>query len=115
MDRVAFWKDEALELKASDKSAAEVRAAARPYGNLPLIVLTDSEKGDVDDSDPAWVAAERAGWVAKNEAEERVARLSTVGAHFVVENSPHAIQLLYPSAVISAVDEVVDQARYSPH
>lgn len=115
LDRVSFWKDAALELEASDKSAAEVRAAARPYGNLPLIVLTDSENGDVDDSDPVWVAAERAGWVAKNEAEERVARLSTVGAHFVVENSPHAIQLFYPSVVISAVDEVVDQARYNPH
>ncbi len=115
LNRVSFWKDAALELEASDTNAAEVRAAARPYGNLPLIVLTDSQSGDVDDLDPVWVATERAGWVAKNEAEERVARLSTVGAHFVVENSPHAIQLSYPSAVISAVAEVVDQVRYNPH
>jgi hypothetical protein len=114
LDRASLWKDEALELKASDKSAAEVRAAERPYGNLPLIVLTDSEDGDIDHDGPISVAAQRADWVAKNEAEERVAGLSTVGAHFVVADSPHAIQLFYPAAVISAVDEVVDQARYNP-
>lgn len=110
--QASFWKDEALEIKAEDKSAAEVGAARRPYGNLPLIVLTDSENGDIDDGGPVSVAAQRAGWAEKYEAAERVARLSTVGEHFVVANSPHAIPVFYPSAVISAVDEVVDQARY---
>jgi len=111
--RASFWKDEALELEATDKSAAEVRATQRPYGNLPLIVLTDSEEGDVDNSGPVTVAAQRADWVAKDKAQERITDLSTVGAHFVVDGSPHAIQLLYPTAVISAVDEVIDQARYN--
>ncbi len=111
--RASLWKDEALELEATDKSAAEVRAAERPYGNLPLIVLTDSEEGDVDNSGPITVAAQHAMWVAKDNAEEQVARLSAIGAHFVVAGSPHAIQLFHPSVVISAVDEVVDQARYN--
>ena len=48
----SLWKDEALEAKATDKGAAEVRAAERPYGKLPLIVLTDSEEGDIDYSTP---------------------------------------------------------------
>ena len=113
MARPALWKDEALELEASDTSAAEVRATERPYGNLPLVVLTDSENDDIDNTGPVSVAAQRAGWVAKNQAEEHLASLSTVGAHFVVANSPHAIQLVHPSVVISAVDEVVDQARYN--
>lgn len=114
LDRPSLWKDEALELEASEKGAAEVRAAERPYGNLPLIVLTDSEDGDIDYSAPLIisVAAQCAMWVAKDEAEERLAKLSLVGAHFVVAGSPHAIQLYHPSVVISAVDEVVDQARY---
>jgi pimeloyl-ACP methyl ester carboxylesterase len=112
--RASLWKDEALEIEASDKSAAEVRAAERPYGNLPLIVLTDSEEGDIDHSGPISEAAQRAMWVAKDKAEEQVARLSAVGAHFVVAGSPHAIQFFHPSVVISAVDEVVDQARYNP-
>lgn len=113
MDRPSLWKDEAMELEASTKSAAEVRAAERPYGALPLIVLTDSEEGDIDHSGPVSVAAQRATWAAKNKAEERVAALSSAGAHFVVAGSKHAIQFDHPSVVISAVDEVVDQARYN--
>jgi pimeloyl-ACP methyl ester carboxylesterase len=112
LDRASLWRDEALELEASNESAAELRAARRPYGSLPLIVLTDSENGDIDSSGPISVAAQRASWVAKDEAEEDVARLSSVGAHFVVAGSTHAIQLDDPAVVISAVDEVVSQARY---
>lgn len=115
MNRGSLWKDEMLELEASPKSSAEVRAARRPYGDLPLIVLTDSQDGDLDHDGPISVAAQRALWVAKNEAEKRVAGLSSVGAHFVVAGSTHAIQVDRPSVVISAVDEVVDQARYHAH
>jgi pimeloyl-ACP methyl ester carboxylesterase len=111
MARTSVWKDEELELKASQIGADEVRAAERPYGNLPIIVLTDSQQGDIDGDGPISVAAQRAEWVAKDEAEDHIARLSLVGAHFVVAGSAHAIQLNHPSAVISAVDEVVDQAR----
>jgi len=114
LNRGSLWKDEALELEASEKSSAEVRAAERPYGNLPLIVLTDSEDGDIDYSAPLIISvkAQRAMWVAKDQAEERLAALSSVGAHFVVAGSTHAIQLDHPAVVISAVDEVVAQARY---
>lgn len=112
LNRGSLWKDELLELKATTKSAAEVRAAARPYGKLPLIVLTDSENGDIDHDGPVSVAAQRAEWVAKDHAEQRVADLSAVGAHFVIAGSTHAIQLDHPSVVISAIDEVVDQARH---
>lgn len=112
LSRASLWKDEGLELKATPRDEVELRAAARPYGNLPLIVLTDSENKDVDASGPISVAAQRATWIDKDKAEERVARLSTVGAHFVVANSPHAIQLYHPSVVISAIYEVLDQARY---
>lgn len=108
-----FYGKVRFQLKASDKGAAEVRAAERPYGNLPLIVLTDSESGDIDNTGPVSVAAQCEGWVAKDKAEERVAELSTVGAHFVVAGSPHAIQLYHPSVVISAIDEVIAQARYN--
>lgn len=113
LNQPSLWKDEMLELRASDRDAAEVRAAAHPYGNLPLIVLTDSEEGDIDSGGPISVAAQRAEWIAKDAAEERIAKLSTVGAHFVVAGSRHAILLDRPAAVISAVDEVVDQARYN--
>lgn len=111
-----FWKDEMLEVQVENMSHSEVRAAERPYSDLPLIVLTDSEEGDIDYS-PGLIsiAAQRAEWVAKDKAEERLARLSSVGAHFVVAGSSHAIMLDRPPAVISAIEEVLDQVRYKQH
>jgi len=113
LSRPSLWKDEALELDASRRSAAELRAAHRPYGSLPLIVLTDSREDDIDGNGPITAAAQRATWAAKEKAEEHIAGLSAVGAHYVIAHSPHAIQLFHPTVVISAVDEVVDQARYN--
>lgn len=116
LNRASLWKDEGLELEATRRSANEVRMAARPYGDLPLIVLTDSEEGDIDKSGhPISIPAQRAMWVAKNKAHERLARLSRRGAHFVIADSPHAIPLSHPAVVVSAIDEVVDQARAQTH
>jgi hypothetical protein len=76
--------------------------------------LTDSEEGDIDHvpGGPS-VSLQRAVWMAKAKEHERIAKLSSVGAHFVVAGSMHAIQFDHPSTVVSAVDEVVDQARYN--
>ncbi|MDP9025016.1 MAG: alpha/beta hydrolase [Candidatus Eremiobacteraeota bacterium] len=114
VSQASFWKVASLEVRATVSDPAEVRAAERPFGKLPLIVLTDSEDGDIDASDPTIsVAAQRAGWVAKNNAEERLAKLSSVGAHVVVAGTTHAILLDQPAAVTSAIEEVIDQARYN--
>lgn len=113
-NRGSLWLDELAEVRTENTGDAEVRAARRPYNKLPLVVLTDSEDGDIDyPPDPISVAAQRAEWVAKDNADERVANLSAVGAHFVIAGSHHAIQLDHPFAVISAIDEVVSQARYN--
>ncbi len=113
VERASFWKVEALEVRATQGDPAEVRAAERPYGNLPLIVLTDSEEGDIDANDLTFsVAAQRAEWLAKNAADEHLASLSSVGAHFIIAGTTHAILLDRPPAVISAIQEVIDQARY---
>lgn len=112
VSRRSFWKVAALEVRATLTDPGEIRAAARPLGNMPLIVLTDSESGDVDASDPTIsVAAQRAGWLAKDRAQARLAGMSSVGAHFVVAGTSHAIVLDRPSAVISAIAEVIAQVR----
>jgi pimeloyl-ACP methyl ester carboxylesterase len=112
--RGSYWRDVALESEAITRSSSEVRVNQRPYGNLPLIILTDSEEGDIDHvPDAPSVALQHAVWAAKEKEHERIAKLSSVGAHFVVAGSMHAIQLDHPSTVVSAVDEVVDQARYN--
>ena len=107
--RTSYWKDEYLEAFAGPTSAAQVRAEQRPYGNLPLIVLS----AGVPDSDPDPVAAaqQRAIWEELGHLHERIAALSSRGAHRVVAGSGHGIQIERPAAVISAVNEVVDQAR----
>jgi len=112
--RASYWRDAASEIEAITRSSAELRASQRPYGNLPLIVLTDSQDGDIDHVPHAPSdTVQRAIWAAKNKEHERIAKLSSVGAHFVVAGSMHAIQIDHPSTVVSAVDEVVDQARSS--
>lgn len=110
--RAGFWHDMALETEALDKTYAEVRAVQRSYGNLPLIVLKDSEDGDIDRGPgPFSVGEQREFWVIGKQLDEKTARLSSVGAVFVVDGSTHMIPTDHPTAVISAIAEVVDQAR----
>ena len=116
--RPSYWKDEALEIRALKASSLEVRREERSFDNLPLIVLTESEEGDLEENaadrsgpHPVSVAHQRAEWTYENHLHDLIAALSTRGVNFVVEGSEHEIQINHPSAVISAVDEVVAQAR----
>ena len=84
-------------------------APSSAYGNLPLIVLLAGVPDT--DEDPAAAARQRAIWEELGHLHERIAALSSRGVHRVVAGSGHRIQLEGPTAVISAVDEVVDQAR----
>jgi hypothetical protein len=51
-------------------------------------------------------------WIAGKQMHDKVAALSMTGVDLVTPGSGHYIQNDAPSTVISAVDEVVDQARY---
>jgi pimeloyl-ACP methyl ester carboxylesterase len=48
------------------------------------------------------------------EEHRDLARLSSKGRHIVASRSGHWIQFDEPELVVTAVREVVDQARYSP-
>ena len=79
---------------------------ARPFGDLPLIVLTSSkfkQNGAPNASDD--VAADRI-W---KEDHRRLAHLSTIGQAHVVPNTGHLIQLYDPQAVIDAVNTVLQE------
>ncbi len=107
--RQSFWNDELLELLAEPTSAAQVRSEQHPYGSLPLIVLSAGHP----DTDPGPITPEqqRAIWIAQAEVYRRIAALSSRGVHVAVDGAGHAIQIERPSAVISAVNGIVDQAR----
>lgn len=109
--RPAFWLDFGSEDTADALNSAEDLGAQRSYGALPLIVLTAAN----DDGGPSPLppAETKAVERAVEQGHERMARLSTIGVNFIVHHSGHDIQRQRPSAVISAIAEVLEQSRYA--
>jgi len=89
-----------------EASAAEVRAARRPYGALPLIVLTAS---DAPAGTPA--ALQEPLMQAWRTMHDELAALSTIGVNRVVPNTHHYIEWEQPEAVIGAIREVISTVR----
>jgi pimeloyl-ACP methyl ester carboxylesterase len=84
--------------------------ASRPYGSLPVLVMTAGERG------PSRVVAAEgmARWNAAVEAyHRRLAARSTAGRAVVVR-SGHMIQLEQPDVVVEAVQQMVEAARRVP-
>lgn len=95
----------ASELKEfSGASSDEVDASRRPYGDMPLIVLTAGNPGG---SDPDTLIRS-AIWTRMH---DRMASLSSRGTNRIVKGATHHIQLSKPEAVIDAVSDVIAQAR----
>ena len=114
--RPAFWLDSGSELTSeltsdAGQNSAEVLGAQRSYGPLPLIVLTAAN----DDGSPSPFPAREMEAIqrASEEGHDRVAHLSSIGVNFTVHHTGHDIQNERPSAVISAIAEVLDQARHN--
>jgi pimeloyl-ACP methyl ester carboxylesterase len=91
-------------------STGEIKTAARPYGDLPLIVLTrgDNRKGMPDAFTAENTAAFARVW---NQMHAEMAAQSSAGKHRVVPGAGHSIQRDQPQVVIDAVAEVVAAAR----
>ncbi|HEX5258656.1 MAG TPA: alpha/beta hydrolase [Sphingomicrobium sp.] len=94
-------------LEFEGRSAEQIDASRRSWGDLPLIILTASGTSPPD----ADQAIRNRVWM---EAHDRMAKLSSRGANRVVANATHHIQLSQPDAVIAAVNEVVASARSHP-
>lgn len=91
-------------------SSPELAASRRPYGDMPLIVLT---RGDFTKGMPTGVTAEdsavfRTIWT---QMHEEMRALSTIGERREIAGSGHYVQLDRPLAVIAAVNDVVLAAR----
>lgn len=91
-------------------STGQIRAAQRPYGDMPLIVLT---RGDYDKDMPPSFTPENKAAMARvwTRMHEEMAGQSAVGQHRTVPNAGHFIQGDAPQAVIDAVRDVVAAAR----
>jgi hypothetical protein len=104
-------------LSETDEMAADsqvLRAARRPYGDMPLIVLTMSaESPDAyPDLTPAQVDALNALWV---QMHDELAKLSSRGVNRVVEHTGHYIQEDQPEVVIAAIRQVIEDSRPHTH
>lgn len=93
--------------------SVEVQRAQRFYGAMPFVVLTaddgPSHTRGLSPGIPKSQAA--ASWKVWKTMHDELAAYSSVGVNFVVRDSGHYIQQDQPRVVISAVEEVIDQAR----
>ena len=87
-----------LTAYANGTSFAELRAARRWYGTLPLVVLTASVTADT--IGPEWVRLHR-----------ELATLSRSGVQCIVAHSGHYIQLDRAPVVVAAIDSVLLQGQ----
>jgi pimeloyl-ACP methyl ester carboxylesterase len=110
---VAHW----LTLQSEDESATspshgkglddtELDAARRNWGDLPLIILTSSDKHYAGFS-ATQIPVLSATWKA---GHDELASRSTHGSNIVVPDSSHYIQLDHPDAVIQAIEQVLKMA-----
>jgi pimeloyl-ACP methyl ester carboxylesterase len=107
----AYWDDLAAGNKAGDASDAELRAARRSFGDLPLVVLARGVSPYAVPGKPQ--SALNKATEAENLAiQKEVAALSTRSSLHVVAGASHIIQADKPQAVVDAVNEALDRAGY---
>jgi pimeloyl-ACP methyl ester carboxylesterase len=91
-------------------STGQIKAAAKPYGDLPLIVLTrgDYQKEMPPGFPPEAVAKLKQVWTTMH---AEMAAQSSIGQTRTIPGAGHGIQRDNPQAVIDAVTEVVTAVR----
>jgi pimeloyl-ACP methyl ester carboxylesterase len=85
-------------------SADQVRAAYRPLGDIPIIVLTHetSPRGPAETQEQR--DAKNKLWI---DLHDQIAAMSTRGKRLTVDNAGHYIQMDQPQVVIDSILEVV--------
>lgn len=79
--------------------------AAKPLRDIPLTVISGGLAQDPDDPQQQLL---RRVW---NELQGELARLSPRGKHIIAKESGHIVQLSEPDHVVSAIRQVVEEAR----
>lgn len=111
VSRPAHWQAAVAEVSGYPASDAQLRAARRSFGDLPLVVLTRGVSPYATPGQPP--SALNKAVEAENYAmHQEVAALSTRSSHHVVPGAGHIIQEDKPGAVVQAVMEVLKRAGY---
>lgn len=106
----AYWRARNIEENAFSESGAQLRAARKPFGDLPLMVLTRGVSPYAIPGKPQSElnkATEKENYAIHQE----MANLSTRSTHRVVPGAGHIIQADRPQAVIAAISDVLAQIK----
>jgi pimeloyl-ACP methyl ester carboxylesterase len=107
----AYWDDLVAGIKAGEASEAELRAARRSFGDLPVVVLARGVSPYAVPGKPQ--SALNKATEAENLAIQKdIVGLSTRAILHVVAGASHIIQADKPQAVVDAVNEALDRAGY---
>lgn len=106
----SYWTTRVDEANAYETSDNQLRALRKPFGSLPLIVLTRGVSPYMDPSKPQ-SAVNKAMEDENEKIHREIAALSTKGKQRVVPGASHGIQGDQPVAVIEAIVEVLGQAK----
>ena len=107
----AYWRAAASESDNGASSDAQLGAARRSFGDLPLVVLT---RGVSPYAVPGKPQSElnKAFELENRKIHIELAATSTRGRERVVPGADHGIPIRQPQAVVQAVNEVLDQASH---
>ncbi|WP_374363264.1 alpha/beta fold hydrolase [Pseudoduganella danionis] len=106
----SYWKTRVDEANAFETSDKQLRTLRKPFGSIPLIVLTRGVSPYADPSQPQ-SAVNKAVENENEKIHKEIAALSTKGKQRVVAGASHGIQGDQPSAVTEAIVEVLGQIK----
>lgn len=106
----SYWRTRADEFSAIDTSDDQLRALRKPFGDLPLLVLTRGVSPYAVPGQPQ-SALNKATEDENEKIHKELAALSTRGKQRVVPGASHTIQDQQPAAVTAAVLEVLGQIK----
>lgn len=106
----SYWRTRVDEANAYETSDNQLRALRKPFGDLPLLVLTRGVSPYSDPSKPQ-SAINKAMEDENEKIHQEIAALSSKGKQRVIPGASHGIQGDQPAAVIQAVVEVLGQIK----
>ncbi|WP_166455394.1 alpha/beta fold hydrolase [Duganella alba] len=108
--KASYWRANVDEYDAVDTSDAQLRKLRRPFGDLPIVVLTRGVSPYRIPDQPQ-SATNKAIEDANFAVQKEYLKLTTRGTQRVVEGAGHVIQAEKPQAVTDAVLEVLQQVK----
>lgn len=103
-----YWQAMVNEVDSLDAGDAELRAARKPFGALPLVVLARTVNPFAAPGKPSPLV--KAMEAENLKMQRETAALSTSGEVRVVRGAGHVVHETHPQAVVKAVLDVLAQA-----